>query len=208
MTTVIFGKDFNLVGNDKYRYVPNAIEKSNLRMSVLLSDKKWKTGGIDKWIFPESIRGREMFLKFVGQLIRRRTQEGSDTNKDVFSIVCGAVDPETGERLSPKQIAAESVTLIVAGMSRERASPFQKLVGPARADRNRRGHFIDGIFNLLVLHEPQPPGICHSGSRSTPGIRICYHGVFRLRAEHLHVSTCMYHRKHEDHPTNWGSHVA
>lgn len=115
MTNVVFGTDFGLIDSEAYRHIPKAIEDSNVRLSVLLADRKWKRGKIDKLVFPQSIRGRETFLKFVSTLIKRRVNEGGNNGKDVFSILSQVKDPETLEGLTPRQITAESVTLIVAG---------------------------------------------------------------------------------------------
>ncbi|RLM00574.1 hypothetical protein CFD26_108442 [Aspergillus turcosus] len=115
MTTVIFGMDYDLVRNEKFRYVPEMIEASNHRMSVILVEPALKLFKFDHWLLKKGVWARNRFLRFVGRLLKERSSLGTESKNDVFSILTRVRDPETQQSLSMKDIGAESVTLIVAG---------------------------------------------------------------------------------------------
>lgn len=139
MADIVFGAQYDLLGNDKFRYVPKMIEKSNVRISSLVQFpglSNWLR--LDKHLFREAIYARNRFLKFVFILLRDRkafsrgtlcgvfekppiTQSGADDRQerpasfDVYSRLQEARDPVTGEAFGHEEIASESTTLIVAG---------------------------------------------------------------------------------------------
>ncbi|KAH8648628.1 benzoate 4-monooxygenase cytochrome P450 [Xylariales sp. PMI_506] len=117
MTDVVFSEQFDLLEKEDERHVVEAIESSNVRMGALVQAGKvlflWR---MDRRLFPESIRGRNSFLKFVGKLLQRRMSPTADLKRnDVFTHLLAAKDPETGEGFSQQEICAESTTIIVAG---------------------------------------------------------------------------------------------
>ncbi|KAK8123762.1 cytochrome P450 [Apiospora kogelbergensis] len=107
MADVIFGAKYNLLENERFRYVTEVIDKSNVRMSALIQ-------------FPDFAA-----LKFIMRVVKDRVEKGKtvsiDINSptsedaDVFANLAAAKDPETGDSFRPDEIAAESATLIVAG---------------------------------------------------------------------------------------------
>ncbi|KAI9848834.1 MAG: hypothetical protein M1837_006350 [Sclerophora amabilis] len=117
MSDLIFGSDYDLLGKPDNRFVVDAIEASNVRVSVLLQAPEAITGRLDKWLFPESIQGRDRFIKFVNRLLRDTMKVDRSKRRDIFSILSTAKDPETGSGLGRAEIIAESTTLIVAGMA-------------------------------------------------------------------------------------------
>lgn len=128
MTDVVFGASYNLLEKSQFRFVPEAIEASNVRMSTffqfpaLMTMKRY----LDKTIFRAAIAGRNQFVKFAVRLIKERTlkasgqepqdkEEQAPAGPDIFGLLQSAKDPETGQGFSKDEIQAESVTLIVAG---------------------------------------------------------------------------------------------
>jgi cytochrome P450 len=125
MTDVVFGAQYNLLGDEKFRYVPEMIEKSNVRISSLVQFPGLTWLRLDKHLFQEAIYARNRFLKFVFRLLsdRRALSHGTargvfekpSISLDVYSRLQDARDPVTGEGFGHDEIASESTTLIVAG---------------------------------------------------------------------------------------------
>lgn len=116
MTHVVFGEHYRLLEDAKHRHVVHAIEDSNIRTGALVQAHEMTAWRIDRWLFRESIAGRDRFLAFVSRLIRRRMEVAPLKRTDVFTCLLNAKDPETDEGLSPAELGAESTTMIVAGM--------------------------------------------------------------------------------------------
>ncbi|KAI9754740.1 MAG: hypothetical protein M1815_005439 [Lichina confinis] len=114
MADVVFGADYNLIGNPKFRYVCDTIDKSNVRMSALIQAPQFAALKIDKHMFRDAIRARNRFVKFVSRVVKERMDKCT-TSTDLFANLAIAKDPETGSSFRPEEIGAESTTLIVAG---------------------------------------------------------------------------------------------
>lgn len=114
MASLIFGLNYRALSDGSYRHVIKDIHESNIRVSVLMQALELRFARLDRILFPRSIEARNSFLKFVSTLLRDK-KVGTGGSYDVFSLLGSAEDPETGSKLSPNQLAAESVTLIVAG---------------------------------------------------------------------------------------------
>lgn len=117
MGDAIFGLRYNLLGSGANRNIPDAIEESNVRVSVLLQAPVIRQiGRIDRWMFPKAIEARNVFLRFVGGLVDRVMKpENAPQARTVVSVLKASIDPVTGDKLSAKEILAESTTLCVAG---------------------------------------------------------------------------------------------
>ncbi|KAI0127098.1 cytochrome P450 3A31 [Xylariales sp. AK1849] len=125
MADVVFGAKYNLLQNERFRYVTESIDKSNVRMSVLIQFPKFAALRVDKYIFRDAILARNRFVKFVLRVVKERLEKSKTTSidinsstsadADVFANLAAAKDPESGEGFRPAEIAAESTTLIVAG---------------------------------------------------------------------------------------------
>jgi cytochrome P450 len=116
MSTLIYSATFDTLARNDYRFVPQAITDSNLRMSVILQAPELTVRRIDKKLFPKSIAARNKFLQFVGSIITSRIKANdAGKNDDIFSFFQKARDPETGEGFGMEDLIAESSTLIVAG---------------------------------------------------------------------------------------------
>lgn len=114
MASLIFGLNYHTLSDESCRHVIKDIHESNVRVSVLMQALELRFARLDRILFPRSIEARNSFLQFVRTLLRDKKAVTGKTN-DVFSLLSSAVDPETGSKLSADQLAAESVTLIVAG---------------------------------------------------------------------------------------------
>jgi cytochrome P450 len=117
MCDVVFGARYNLLGSTYNRAIPEAIEDSNVRVSVLLqSPIIRKIGRLDRWLFPKAIEARNQFLRFVGGLVDQCMKpECAPIARTVVSILRSSIDPVSSDKLSSKEILAESTTLCVAG---------------------------------------------------------------------------------------------
>ncbi|KAK8000942.1 Cytochrome P450 [Apiospora marii] len=142
MADIVFGAQYDLLGSEKFRYVPEMIEKSNVRISSLVQFPGLSWLRLDRHLFREAIYARNRFLKFVFILLRDRkafsrgtlcgvfekppiTHSSADgaqpspasrsASFDVYSRLQEARDPVTGDAFGHNEIASESTTLIVAG---------------------------------------------------------------------------------------------
>ena len=122
MADVVFGLEYDLLGSTRWRYVCDCIEASNVRMGAILQAPELTIARIDKWLFPKAIYGRNKFVRFVGGLLRSLGSGANVKAGSVFSGLALYTDPVTATGLKPKQIVAESTTLIVAGVEYPRLS--------------------------------------------------------------------------------------
>ncbi len=118
MADLIFGGKYNLLERQTYRYVPSVIEASNVRVSAILQAPCLKFGRLDKVLFPKAIVARNVFIRFVGKLLRDTLKVDRSSKRDFFAVLSTAKDPETGSGFTQEEIIAESTTLVVAGTSR------------------------------------------------------------------------------------------
>jgi len=114
MTTTVFGECLNLLRSPWYRYVPEALARSNKRISVIVQWPWIAYRRFDKILFKDSVHARKEFLRFVHNLVTDRLARGVRKG-DVFSGLLTASDPATGNKLSRDEIVAESILMIVAG---------------------------------------------------------------------------------------------
>lgn len=150
MSGVVFGKRYDLLGSTTHRVIPKAIEESNVRVSTLLQSPGLRQiGRIDRWLFPKSIEARGTYLSFVGELMRQLMSPDSVAKTGtVMTALKSAVDPETGEKLSAKELMAESTTLVVAGAdtsSTAMAAIFYYLADTPRAYRRLQKEIRDAF---------------------------------------------------------------
>ncbi|KAI1841851.1 hypothetical protein JX266_011929 [Neoarthrinium moseri] len=134
MADIVFGAQYNLLGDDRFRYVTEMMEKSNVRISALVQFPSLSWLRLDKHLFQEAIFARNRFLKFVFRLLRDRMELSngnvcgifekshatsqlsySTKSRDIYSRLQEARDPQTGAGLRKEEMASESTTLIVAG---------------------------------------------------------------------------------------------
>ncbi|KAH6719153.1 cytochrome P450, partial [Leptodontidium sp. MPI-SDFR-AT-0119] len=113
MTTTVFGENFDLLRSPWYRHIPEALSRSNKRISVIVQWPIIVWRRLDKLLFKDSVHGRKEFLRFVHNLVTDRMTRG--TKNDVFSGLLNASDPTTGNSLTRDEIVAESILMIVAG---------------------------------------------------------------------------------------------
>lgn len=127
MADLVFSASYNLLGNERFRHMPHVIDKSNVRMSVLvyLPFIAWYKY-IDAFIFKEAAIARYRFMRFVIRAVRERadraigkwSQQSLDPcppRNDIYSALAIAKDPDTGKGFSTQEMISESITLVVAG---------------------------------------------------------------------------------------------
>lgn len=116
MMSFTFDEKYKLLERKDYRYVPACFAELNVRVATLLQTPSLRWFRIDKLLFPRAIAARNIFLNFVGKLLRDAERSKSYERKDVFTKLSRTFDPETGEGFTHTEILAESITLIIAGM--------------------------------------------------------------------------------------------
>ncbi|KAF2474320.1 cytochrome P450 [Lindgomyces ingoldianus] len=115
MASFIFSGKYNMLEKEQYRYVVQVIEASNIRVASILQAPILKMFRMDKLLFPQAIVARNVFLRFVGKLLRDTKKNDRTQRKDLFEMLSHAKDPESGKGFTPEEIIAESTTLVVAG---------------------------------------------------------------------------------------------
>jgi cytochrome P450 len=118
MGDLIFGVKYDLLGSMASRYVFEAIDESNKRMSVLIHLPIIRSiGGLDRFLFPQAIKARNKFLGFVGKLVEDCVNPKCEpVSRTLFSILSSSKDHITGEGFSMKEIIAETTNLCVASV--------------------------------------------------------------------------------------------
>lgn len=139
MSKVIFGQSYNLIGDPEHRAFVKDIERNNVRISVLYNDLNVQSWRIENWLFPDAMKGRKAFLKYIGQFLHGAQQGKVDNERDLFFLLQNAEDPETGKRLSATELRAEAATLIAAG-KHSIWIPWSKR---PRLTQNRYGHDVN-----------------------------------------------------------------
>lgn len=76
MSDIVFSAYDNPIGSEKFRYVPDAISKSNVRMSVLVILQWFSRLHLDDYVFKDAIIARYRFLRFVVRCLRERIERG------------------------------------------------------------------------------------------------------------------------------------
>ncbi|KAG6358654.1 hypothetical protein INS49_012172 [Diaporthe citri] len=115
MTAVTFDMDYDTIQEERFRYVVESIETSNVRLGVLIQDSGLSFRGLDKLLFPDSAKAAARFVKFLRRLLHERIQREKTDGKDIFSFLERCKDPDTGNGLSSREISSETATFIVAG---------------------------------------------------------------------------------------------
>ncbi|KAA8650160.1 cytochrome P450 [Aspergillus tanneri] len=115
MSNIIFGVPWSTLRSPRYRFVPEVIEKSNVRVGTLTQAPQLSFLRLDKLLFPDAIRARNIFIRFVDEMLAQGIEAAGKTGKGVFAFLTKAKDPETGQPLRMRELGGESATLIVAG---------------------------------------------------------------------------------------------
>ena len=116
MASLIFSGRYNMLERETYRYVVKIIETSNIRVSSILQAPILRMFRLDKVLFPKAIAARNLFIRFVGKLLKDTQKNDRSKRKDLFAILTEAKDPETGLGFNQEEIISESTTLVVAGL--------------------------------------------------------------------------------------------
>ncbi|OHE96345.1 fatty acid synthase alpha subunit reductase [Colletotrichum orchidophilum] len=116
MASIIFSSKYDALSHEEYRWVPDTISESNVRVGVLFQIPEWKGFlKLDKTFFPSSIKARNRFIGFITKVLSTRLSLGKrEKCEDIFSSLADARD-DAGEGLTLQELQAEAATLIVAG---------------------------------------------------------------------------------------------
>ncbi|KAJ5789848.1 benzoate 4-monooxygenase cytochrome P450 [Penicillium psychrosexuale] len=101
MSALVFSASYDTLRQEKFRPIINAIEESNVRVSVILQAPILTLFRLDKRLFSRSILWRNRFIKFIGRSVSERVKKTKDT--------------VTGKTLRIDELGGEVATLIVAG---------------------------------------------------------------------------------------------
>lgn len=98
------------------RFIVDAIAASNIRTSIYAQFPELAKFKLEKIFYPNGAKMRERFLNLTREFAESRSKLDKDHNKDLFSFVVEAKDPETGQGFSLPELWSESKFLIVAGI--------------------------------------------------------------------------------------------
>ncbi|EEP79614.1 conserved hypothetical protein [Uncinocarpus reesii 1704] len=115
MCNIIFDIPWSTLRDPTYRFVPDVIEKSNVRVGTLAQAPELTIFRLDKLLFPEAIRARDKFITFIDKVLGEGIKAAGTSGKGVFATLTNAKDPETQQPLRMRELGGESATLIVAG---------------------------------------------------------------------------------------------
>ncbi|KAL6859823.1 hypothetical protein ACO1O0_003847 [Amphichorda felina] len=116
MTTLTFDIDYRTIEDDEYRFVMDAIEKSNVRLAALWQMPNLTFWGLDRKLLPESDKAAKRFVVFLRSLMKLRLGEEKADNNDIFSFLQQCKDPDTKQHLTLKELSTETATFVVAGV--------------------------------------------------------------------------------------------
>ncbi|CDM28612.1 Cytochrome P450 [Penicillium roqueforti FM164] len=116
MSALVFSASYDTIRQEKFRPIINAIEESNVRVSVILQAPILTLFRLDKRLFSRSILWRNRFIKFIRRTVSERVKKSSLLKeRDVFSYLKSAKDTVTAKTLRIDELGGEAATLIVAG---------------------------------------------------------------------------------------------
>ncbi|KAE8323850.1 cytochrome P450 [Aspergillus sergii] len=115
MSQFVFGLNYDLLRQSQHRHIIGDIEVSRVRTAVLVNWPTLYVGRLDKILFRESVAARKRFLKFVDQLISDVSEIQGVTDGSMFSNLSTWRDDQSGKKLTPVEVRAEAVFLIIAG---------------------------------------------------------------------------------------------
>lgn len=112
---VVYGFKSRMLSAPDNRPLLDALQKSNVRVGVMIPLYFLKNTLLDRHLFPSAIMARYAFIGFVRKLLLDRASAAPEpqARPNIFQILLSAND---GEGLSQNEIASESTNLITAGM--------------------------------------------------------------------------------------------
>lgn len=109
-----FGYNLQLQSREVNRWVVNAISTSNWRINLYIQWPSLKKLNLNKLFLPFLLPKVLRYHRLVKTMVTARRQEEIHARPDLFSSVSDS-DPETGQRLSSKELLSEATFLIPAG---------------------------------------------------------------------------------------------
>uniref|UniRef100_A0A8H7KA36 Uncharacterized protein n=1 Tax=Bionectria ochroleuca TaxID=29856 RepID=A0A8H7KA36_BIOOC len=114
MADVVFSAQYNTVENEKFRYVIGAIADHNVRLGVIAQAPELSIKALQRPMFRQAMKARDRFVKFIRILLGIRLKNKTK-QRDIFSYIQDAKDPDTGKGLDFTELSTETATMIVAG---------------------------------------------------------------------------------------------
>ncbi|KAF5964810.1 cytochrome P450 monooxygenase [Fusarium coicis] len=120
MSHLVYGTSYDLLTHSENHWVIDGVLGQMRRISFLTMLPELEDMRFDRILFPDARRKAYRFSAKSREILEaRKSKSGEmghhDSKIDIFSRLFSAKDPETGEKLSDKQLWAESNLLIIAG---------------------------------------------------------------------------------------------
>tara|TARA_R110002003_G_scaffold79_7_gene7065 strand:- start:3738 stop:5105 length:1368 start_codon:yes stop_codon:yes gene_type:complete len=110
-----FGYNLQLQSSEVNRWIVNAISTSNWRINLYIQWPSLKKLNLEKLFLPILLPKVLRYHRLVKTMVTARRQEEIHARPDLFSSVSDYTDPETGQRLSSRELWSEATFLIPAG---------------------------------------------------------------------------------------------
>ncbi|KAH7069582.1 cytochrome P450 [Paraphoma chrysanthemicola] len=110
-----FGYNLQLQSSEVNRWIVNAISTNNWRINVYIQWPSLKKLNLEKLLLPILLPKVLRYHRLVKTMVKARRQEEIHARPDLFSSVSDYTDPETGQRLSSRELWSEATFLIPAG---------------------------------------------------------------------------------------------
>ncbi|KAL4803048.1 cytochrome P450 [Aspergillus unguis] len=113
-TDFLFGLKYDLLRDSQWQHVVHDLEATNTRLYVLMHAHFLYLGRLDKWLFPEAVRGSKGFMSFINQLSKDFSQGQPTEHTTPFSRFHEAKGKDVKALMNPKQIYSEATMLVIA----------------------------------------------------------------------------------------------
>ena len=110
-----FGQSFELQTKPDNRFLIEAVTAASHRSGVYLQYPELARLKLEKVLYPRVARMRQKFAQLITYLIKTRLQADESSQRDLFSFMADAKDPETGQGFSEQELWSESRVIVLAG---------------------------------------------------------------------------------------------
>jgi cytochrome P450 len=155
MADIVFGAESGLLTDSVNRHLVRDIGQSARRAFCLIYTPVLFIGRMDKLLFPEAVRSRKRFLRFVDQLVEKKNMGKSKEGRgDIFTSLFSLSDTETHRTLDSGSILSEATALTVAG---ERTITFHRRINELLTECHCRiRHHSRRTLRPFLLSKPLP----------------------------------------------------
>lgn len=110
-----FGYNLELQSSTENRWMVEAMSTSNWRINVYIQWPSLKKLNLEKLLLPILLPKVLRYHRLVKKMVTSRRAEEKHARPDLFSFVSDYTDPESGQKLSSRELWSESTFLIPAG---------------------------------------------------------------------------------------------